>query len=450
MENKKKKLFIYALDCATPQLIFDKYRNELPFISKIMKEGSFGLLRSTDPAITIPAWMSMFTGKDPGQLGFYGFTDRSDYSYENIHIVNSNDVICDTVWDILSKNNLKSIVIGIPPTYPPKPLKGILIADFLTPDKSLPFTYPKNIQEEINKIAGGDYIIDVENFMIEDHKKLLRHIYDMTEKRFEVINAFIKNKEWDLFIAMEIGLDRLHHGFWRFCFQDHFMYKKGNEFEGCIRDYYKFIDKKLEETYSLFKDSAEFMIVSDHGAKGSQGSFFLNDWLIRNGYLFLKDNSLKQDRLSLDNVDWKKTRVWSKGGYYGRMFFNIKGREPMGIVLNEEIPALTKEIRQKLSFIKNDDLKEIKSDVLQPREIYKEINNIPPDLLFYCGNLDWRISDAVGKENLFSKEDNFGADNANHDFNGIVVNSWKSKKKDLNICEIAPIVLDFFKLKNNE
>lgn len=442
----RKKLFIYGLDCATPQLLFDKYLDELPCFKKLISSGKAGLLKSTNPPVTVPAWMSMFTGKDPGQLGFYGFIDRSDYSYDNIHIVNHNNLNDKAVWDSLGEAGLKSIVLGVPPTYPPKPVNGIMIADFLTPDRSLDFTYPESIKAEINEICGNDYIIDVENFRMEDKKKLLSHIYDMTEKRFKIIKSFIKNKEWDLFIASEIGLDRLHHGYWKYCFKDHAMFEEGNEFENSIKDYYKFIDKELSEVVKLLDDNTEIMVVSDHGAKGSKGSFCLNQWLIENNYLVLKDPLLKKDSLEKEDIDWPKTKAWAKAGYYGRIFFNIAGREPEGAISKSDVAEFEKEIKDKLSKING-----VENEVLSTKEIYKETKNIPPDLLFYCGKLDYRVNESVGNADLFEGKYDSGSDNANHDFCGIVIISNKSKGdanlKEYSICDIAPTILEYFNLK---
>ena len=29
-------------------------------------------------------------------------------------------------------------------------------------------------------------------------------------------------------------------------------------------------------------------------------------------------------------IDWSQTLAWGDGGYYGRLFLNVKGREPQG------------------------------------------------------------------------------------------------------------------------
>ena len=44
------------------------------------------LLRSVDPPITVPAWSCMVSGRDPGELGIYGFRNRRDHSYDGLGI----------------------------------------------------------------------------------------------------------------------------------------------------------------------------------------------------------------------------------------------------------------------------------------------------------------------------------------------------------------------------
>lgn len=44
-------------------------KGELPNFKHIIQNGSYGPLLSTIPPVTIPAWPSMFTGLDIGNLG---------------------------------------------------------------------------------------------------------------------------------------------------------------------------------------------------------------------------------------------------------------------------------------------------------------------------------------------------------------------------------------------
>src|SRR5690349_20793158 len=72
------KVVVIGLDCAEPSLVFDRYAQRLPSLSRLRERGLWGKLRSCDPPITVPAWMSMMSSRDPGALGYYGFRNRAD------------------------------------------------------------------------------------------------------------------------------------------------------------------------------------------------------------------------------------------------------------------------------------------------------------------------------------------------------------------------------------
>ena len=76
--KKKTKVFVIGLDCAPPELIFDAWRDKLPNFKRLIDGGATSELYSSTPAITVPAWCSMTSSKDPGDLGFYGFQTRRE------------------------------------------------------------------------------------------------------------------------------------------------------------------------------------------------------------------------------------------------------------------------------------------------------------------------------------------------------------------------------------
>ena len=79
--DRFRKVFVIGLDCAAPELVFDRWRSDLPNFTYLAENGIWGDLQSCIPAITVPAWTCMLSGKDPGELGIYGFRNRSDHSY---------------------------------------------------------------------------------------------------------------------------------------------------------------------------------------------------------------------------------------------------------------------------------------------------------------------------------------------------------------------------------
>ncbi|MGQ9518350.1 MAG: alkaline phosphatase family protein, partial [Anaerolineae bacterium] len=166
-------MLVIGLDCAEPSLVFEQWRQELPNLGRLMSQGLYGRLRSTEPPITVPAWSCMMTSKDPGQLGIYGFRNRADYSYDRLTIANSRAITADTVWDILSREGKRVILLGVPQTYPPKPVNGFVVTDFLTPSTQSQYTYPAELRQEIERWVG-EFILDVPDFRTEDKDRLLR------------------------------------------------------------------------------------------------------------------------------------------------------------------------------------------------------------------------------------------------------------------------------------
>src|SRR5690606_30546318 len=118
------KVLIVGLDCAEPSLVFDRWPDQLPTLRWLMESGSYGELISSIPAMTVPAWASMMSGKDPGQLGFYDFRNRADRSYEYLTLATGSAVKVDRAWDIASRAGKHVVTVSVPQTYPVRPVNG--------------------------------------------------------------------------------------------------------------------------------------------------------------------------------------------------------------------------------------------------------------------------------------------------------------------------------------
>src|SRR5437762_2134970 len=354
--SRRKKVLVIGLDCAPPAVVLEQWRDELPNFKRVMDDGIWGKLESCIPAITVPAWSSMMSSKDPGVSGFYGFRNRGDYSYEKHVLANSNTVKTDRVWDILSRAGKKVITVGVPQTYPPKPVNGIKVGCFLSPSTTnpdRPYTYPASLMLEIEATVG-DYLVDVPNFRTDDKEYLLRQIYTMTEKRFKLVKKWIAEKDWDFFMFVEMGTDRIHHGLWKYHDPTHHKYEVNPALNRSIHDYYRYIDSEIGQILDLVDDDTTVFIVSDHGAKKMDGGICVNEWLIREGYLTLKQMPTSLTAIDKCEIDWSKTKVWGDGGYYAQFGIVIKhdpdvhegpgGRELTGLQLMDMAPTILRQL----------------------------------------------------------------------------------------------------------
>jgi len=244
-----------------------------------------------------------------------------------------------------------------------------------------------------------------------------------------------------------MGTDRIQHAFWRFFDERHPGYLPGNKYENVIFDYYKYIDDEIGRTLALLDDDTITLIVSDHGAMMMEGGICINEWLINNGYLKLTHYPDEVTQISKHMIDWDKTTVWGEGGYYGRLFFNVKNREPRGIIPRQNYEFFRNELITALEDQRDETGRKINTRVFKPENIYTECRNIPPDLIVYYGDLAWRSIGSVGHNTLWANENDTGADDANHSQHGIFVmsgdNGYHSEKRNgLQIMDVAPTVLD--------
>jgi predicted AlkP superfamily phosphohydrolase/phosphomutase len=460
--NGKRRLFVIGLDCADPALVFDHvpgleyggWRKQLPNLDKLISSGVYGSMESCMPAITVPAWSVMTSSKDPGTLGIYGFRNRADWSYDNMSIATSAYVKEDRVWDLLGRAGKQVIVIGVPAMYPVKPVNGVSVGCFLTPNVHANYTYPANVAGEIESWVG-EYLVDVPQFRTENKDFLLKQIYEMTDKRFQVCKHMLKEKPWDFFMFVEMGVDRIHHGMWKFIDPGHPKHEPGNPYVNSILDYYKAVDGRVGELLGLLDDDTAVMVVSDHGAKRMVGGICVNEWLWRNGYLAFKDEPPGGRLTPFEKleVDWSRTKAWGSGGYYGRVFLNVEGREPAGIVPRSQYEAVRDELIAQFAAIRDPQGRDIGTVSYKPETSYRTVRNFAPDLMVYFGNLNWRAVGSLGHGSYYTFENDTGPDDANHAQHGIFVfhdprkSFGGTRVNGLQLMDFAPTVLDYFGLQ---
>jgi len=440
-----EKVVIIGLDCAEPSLVFDRWRADLPHLRRLAEAGLWGHLESCIPPITVPAWSCMASGKDPGTLGIYGFRNRRDWSYENLGIATNLDVRQPRLWDYLARAERPSILIGVPQTFPiVRPPLGCLVTCFLTPGTDSPHTHPPELADEIRQLVGT-WMFDVEGFRTEDKDWLLGQLYRMAEQRFRLARHLLSTRAWTLLWLVEMGLDRLQHGFWQFMDPLHHRYQPGNPYERAIHDYYTFLDRQIGELLALVDlDRTAVWVVSDHGARRMEGGFCLNDWLIREGLLTLKTPLDGPRRFDLGDVDWSRTQVWGEGGYYGRCFINLAGREPAGIVPPERYEALRAELIARLEALPDHRGQPMGTRAYGPSDLYETVRGYPPDLIVLFGGLGWRSVGSVGHPDVYTFDNDTGPDDANHALEGLYILSHpglRPGRRDASLYDVLPTTL---------
>ena len=444
------RIAVIGLDCGTPALLFDKLVDETPNIQALLKRSMYGELESITPPITVPAWACAMTGKTPGQLGIYGFRNRKDNTYDGLKIATSLAVKEPAVWDVLGEAGGQSLLIGVPPAYPVKPVEGWRVSCFLTPPSADTYTHPADLRQEVEDTVG-EYIFDIPNFRQQGPDFVLQQVHEMTKRRFKLARHFVKTKPWDYFMMVEMGPDRLHHVFWHYFDPEHPKYVPGNPYETAFQDYYRMLDAEVGSLLETIPDDTIVILMSDHGARAMAGGIAFNDWLMQEGYLKLSEPVREPTPIGKAPIDWSNTVAWGDGGYYGRLFLNVKGREPQGTIEAADYETVRAEITGKLEEMKGPDGTPLGTRVFRPENVYPEVKGVAPDLIVYFGDLEWRSVGTVGLGEIFTYENDTGPDGANHDKRGVFAISGldgveHGKAADLRLVDVGPTIMKLFGL----
>lgn len=247
-------------------------RGLIPNIGRLMDEGFSTVMLSTVPPVTAPAWTSFITGKSPGKHGIFQFFDLRPGRVGGAEIrpgvfsfVNARSILPKTLWQMANEGGKRVGVINVPMTYPPVAINGFMISGMLTPPGASDFTYPPELASDL-----GGYMIDL-NFDEKElgfpRMKLIARQIEILEKRGEAAIRLMREHDWDLFMVVFTGTDRLQHRFWRSLdpqspWYDH---PQVERYRPALEGYYRRLDEIIGRLLEGVDEETFVLMISDHG-----------------------------------------------------------------------------------------------------------------------------------------------------------------------------------------
>lgn len=405
---------------------------ELPFLRDIFGSGSSGVCRSTFPPVSLPAWPSFLTGKNPGNHGLISFSLDGPRRV----FFDSRHIGTESLPQILSDAGRTVVCINVPGTYPPFGVKGCLVSGMLTPSRDVEFTYPLEVKNELLETIG-DYIIDY------DRKKrgeaVFENIRYASELRFKASLYLWERFDWDAFVVIFTETDRLQHRFW-------------HEEEKLVV-LFKQIDGYLAEFYSRLRPSDLFVIVSDHGFTEIRRHFFLNSWLRQKGFLRTKLSISRRQKRKRSwssrfiprlrrEIDWKRTVAYSYSDTAWGVRMNLEGRDERGCVPEAEYESVRAKLIEELGRIE-DDGGVMFSRVVAREELYDgKFSEWLPDIFLIPSREGYGIKRALDRSEFVVECDSL---HTGHTEEGLVVLDGdivqKRKRIEAKLVDFMPTVL---------
>lgn len=276
MNEKRSKVIIIGLDGATFDLIGPWVKKGLlPNISKLMKKGSYGYLKSVRPHCTAPAWTSFATGKNPGKHGVFDFVMPSG-SLSDLETVTSDSIKSETFYEIVENAGMNCALINLPVSYPPR-IKGITITSLMT--KGEDFVFPSELKNKLTKLNEYRISPDPEISVKGRNSKYIRDIRKLERTRFECVKDIFELKDWDCFFYLISGSDWIQHRTFGDLLSGNS--KQNSEPLKAFKEFDEYIGWFVEN----LPQNTNLLLMSDHGFMIRPYIFYINTWLKKCGYL---------------------------------------------------------------------------------------------------------------------------------------------------------------------
>jgi predicted AlkP superfamily phosphohydrolase/phosphomutase len=359
-----KRLFVLSIDgvpyTLLKQLIDSK---ELANFSRLASEAEFRQMDSVYPTVSAVAWTSYVTGKQPGKHGLYGFVERRPGTYD-ITIPLSTSIRSKTIWEVLSEAGRRVFGMNVPVTYPPRDVNGILISDFLCPN----IEKAAASREVCDYLKSINYQIDADAMLARKSRELmLASVHEALDRRMEAMFHFLAGEKWDYFHTHVMETDRLCHFLLA-------KYEAGDaKYAGEFLGFFRRLDGYLGRLMDAMPADGALLVMSDHGFCTIKSEVQLSRYLVEKGWTTPRGVKAKHP---LD-IDPAGSRVYSL--IPGRMYVNLRGREPGGIVPPEEYHTVREQVARDLMAMRAPKGDRVIRQVLRREEVYWPTHADGPD-----------------------------------------------------------------------
>lgn len=364
---KKNKSILLALDGFSINFFRNIRENGgFNFLNELF---SIGKIYNTQINLCARGWPMIFTGENVGQYrGYYYLVNKKNYNF--FEKFSLTDYFKYSLFNSLSQQGYRLVVIGVPTTYPPQKINGVFIS------AGAAGGFPENIKEIVRpeKIAAtysedlSKYICDVRAHLFNNSISYLKALIEATKNKTKLAIKLIHDYAPDISIVGFAGCDRIGHAFWPYLE----IIKENNQLKdqtlsNLIKDYFEILDDSIKTLVNLF-DFEKIIIVSDHGMIARRATLYINKLLIESGFAYSDNSLLKLTKETLRKIvinrfspkarvfikkiihesssvsntvamnapalNWKKTRAF--GSYMHGVYINKADKYYSGIVSEKE------------------------------------------------------------------------------------------------------------------
>jgi len=374
--SERHRVLVIGLDGMSPEaLAAVTGRGAMPTLASLRDRSVSGVLESTVPPFTCPAWPTMCTGVGPGRHGVFSFIHRDLHGgRDGARIVASTDVQAPRFWQLAAEAGRRAAVLYVPTMYPADAVEPLFVSGFPAPDRpDVGAVYPAKaeapLRRAIPKFQESNVHMQVRPQPAESLQDArLRNIRTCAEAEARRVGGAFEaaaREPLDLAMAVFSFPDRVFHPYYGCVVTaeddapaDWLALREAVD-AGFTR-----IDGVIRDLLERFAEPATVLVVSDHGFTRKRGSFYVGECLRQAGllkpagwrYLLTRltragraenasENLIAEDPWTDPSIDWRKTKVFPAHDHERGLFVNAAGRGPSGVVSAAEYDGVVDQAR---------------------------------------------------------------------------------------------------------
>ena len=426
-------LLVLGLDGATFDVL-GPLAARCPSLSAWRARGEAAPLASTTPPMSFPAWSTFATGLEPGEHGLFDFTQKLPGAYR-VRFANASDRRGETLWGRVTRAGLRALVLGVPATWPPERVNGLLVAGFDAPVSAGSDARQASDPELYRRVAvrAGPWMRpDLDEGAREDgwHERAVGVLLRRIERKTAFALAALAELRAagaapDLVVVVFSESDTVAHHFWR----DHDPASPRHDpgasplRRGAVAAVYERLDAACAELRDAVGADAPCAVVSDHGSGGAAARVVhLGRRLADAGLLArargpgvdrlargLRDTALRalppaaaqalfrrarpaaaqlESRARFGGVDWRRTAAFSEDvNTQPGVWLNLRGREARGSVAAADAERVRREVIDCLLDWKLPDGAPVVARALPREEVHRgPLGSRAPDVVVELGD----------------------------------------------------------------
>jgi predicted AlkP superfamily phosphohydrolase/phosphomutase len=484
---KQKRALLIGLDGATWRLLEPMMAEGwLPNLANLREQAASGVLESTVPPVTAPAWTSFQTGVLPGKHGVWDFNQPVRGQYRT-KFVSSVDIALPTIWQLASDAGRRVVSVNVPLTYPLRGVNGVAVGGMQTPSLRSEFIYPPHLRQLFLQ-ASPNYriIVPQTEFNLHGLDDFLNESIAAERARVAAFRYLVDElvPDWNLAMVHIQSTDTVQHA--AYCWMDANDRRFSRDEYGRIGEFYQAVDEEVGRLMGDFGDERTLVVIlSDHGHSSVYKTINMNAFLSQVGLLQLHGHgqsaststwlrrtmrwALRLDRWNLNKallpkrirrpllerlsqgqmIDWNHTQVYMITGWvYAHLHLNLRNREPQGIVDPADYEKVrTQAIEALLEFTDPATGEPVVANVLRREEVFSgPYLDHAPDLLvvprpgYEFSASVFQDTDAIVRHNRLGR-DHMGS----HTMDGILIVSGpgavNTRFREARLVDLFPTVL---------